>query len=171
MSYDEYYTELIKFFHKSITIKDQDINSKIFNCLVNWYKANYEKNIIFYLNDNNQLPIINITKEIKRVCNLTDYQKLQEIYISEELNELNKISDEIFDLVKETCKNKTKIDEVYYFKMKDKINQLENKFPKIIIDKYNLIRSECILDLEYLINNGNVEKYSLRTYDYLESMK
>ena len=168
MTYDEYYDEIITLFKKSISMEDKDLYNKVFNCLIVWYQKNYEEQIKKYFQDENELAIINLSKKIYYICNLSDYDKLQEIYVCDELSKLEQLSNDIFELVKKSHTTNVSFDEGTYNSFVQAINQLEKTFPKIIINKYNTIKSECMLDLDYLLNKGNVQSYSIRTYDYLQ---
>ena len=170
MSYEEYYNKIINIFHNSIKTLNNELHTKIFNTLINWYKSNYEKLLLDYFEKKQENNIIMITKEIQKICDLNDYEKIQNTYQCVELDELNKISNVIFELVKQMIKNNNvDFKQSNYEEILNKFELLEIKFPKIIFKKFEFIRSECVLDLNYLLNNGNVQAYSLRTYDYLKN--
>lgn len=170
MQYNEYYDMIIDLFRKSIKTKDASLYNKIFNTLINWYKNSYEADLINSFNAQNELRIANITKQIKKICEFNDYEKVQTTYQCDQLNELNKLSNQIFELVKESIKSKNvEFTELDYEKLMNKFKTIEQDFPKIIFNKFEYIRSECFLDLNYLLNKGNVQAYSLRTYDYLKN--
>ncbi len=168
MNYDEYYNQIINLFEEKIKTKDHELHDKIFDCLNNWYKSVYEDKIKFYFEDLNELAIINATKEIIKICESNDFDKIQSTYNCRELNNLDEISSQIFDLVKKTSRN-----EIINFNQSDydnyinKLKEIESSFPLIIIAQFNKIKSECLLDLNYILKRGKVNNYSFRTYDYL----
>jgi len=169
MSYDEYYKMVIQNFDNSINSNDIQLREKILNTLIRWYQKNYEQQLIDYFKTNDEDSIVAISKEFKRVCDLNDYDKIQETYESNQLEELNRLSNQIFQLVKKINNdNSIAFNKNDYDNVIEKIKLLENDLPKIIINKFNFIKSECLLDLEYLLKNGKVQYYSIRTYDYLK---
>lgn len=170
MKYDEYYDMIINIFNDSIKVTDIELRNKIFNTLITWYKENYEMLLIQYFEKEEENAIITLTKEIKQICNLNDYEKIQETYECEQLDELNELSNKIFDLVKQMEKdNNINFSKEDYEIVSNKLNKIEKEFPKIIIEKFKNIKSECLLDLEFLLNKGNVKYYSFRTNNYLKS--
>lgn len=170
MAYDEYYNLIIGTFKNNIKTQDVKLYYKVFNTLLKWYKDNYESDLMNFFKEKDEISIINITKEIQKICELNDYEKIQNTYQCNQLDELNKISNEIFELVKNMTKdNNVDFKESDYENFMNKFKQLEINFPKIIFNKFEFIKSECIIDLNYLLNNGNVQTYSIRTYDYLKN--
>ena len=168
MNYDEYYNQIIKLFEEKIKTKKNELHDKILNCLNDWYRNTYENKIKFYFEDGNELAIINTTKEIIKVCESNDFDKIQSIYECDELKNLQKISNQIFDLVKKISRNdRINFNQDDYDKYINKLKEIESSFPVIIINQFNKIKSECILDLNYILNGGKVNNYSFRTYDYL----
>lgn len=167
MDYNEYYEEVIRLFENKIQSNDNNLRMKILNCLITWYKKKYENILKKKFNEHSEIGIVNITKEIKRVCDMNDYDKLQEVYECEELIELERFSDKIFLLVQESEEKEIVFNQDDYNNVINKLNDMEKMFPKIIINKFKKIKSECLLDLDYLLNKGQVESYSFRTYDYL----
>ena len=79
MNYDEYYNQMVKLFEEKIKTKKTGLHDKIFDCLNDWYRNTYENKIKFYFEDVNELAIINATKEIIKVCESNDFDKIQSI--------------------------------------------------------------------------------------------
>ena len=109
-----------------------------------------------------------MTKEIQNICSLSDYRKFQEIYECPQLTEISKLSNKIFNLIKECKQRKVSFDIKDYNYFINELNKYEQTFPKIIKNRFNEIKSECMLDLQYLLKQGNVDSYSFRTYNYLQ---
>lgn len=172
MNYDEYYNMIINIFYESIKVEDLELHNKVLDALINWYKKNYEMLLKKHFENEDEGSVVALTKEIKQVCNLNDYEKIQQIYECKQLDELNELSTKIFELIKQMKKNNNiTFDQNEYKKILDKFNKIEEDFPNIIIDKFKNIKSECLLDLEFLLKKGNVENYSFRTYNYLQLEK
>ncbi len=171
MNYESYYDEIKDMFQHSIKTNDANLNKKVYTCLLEWYKRNYEEEIKKCFIENDYSKIISISEQIKKICNYSDYDKIQETYLCSELEELIKISNKIFDLVITSFTDNNIFTTIKYDEIEKKINSLGEKIPKIIIGRYKFILSECLLDLEYLKKQGNVNNYSIRTYNYLSSIK
>lgn len=168
MNYEEYYDNLIKTLNNSIDAENEIIRNKIFNFLLLWYKKNYEEKIKRCFDNKDENQIVNMTKEIQNICSLSDYRKFQEIYECPQLTEISKLSNKIFNLIKDCKQRKVSfgINDYNYFI--NELNKYEQTFPKIIKNRFNEIKSECMLDLQYLLKKGNVDSYSFRTYNYLQ---
>ena len=165
MNYDEVLKYIKGNFRKKIQTQDKILQIKIFNNLFNWYRDNFEENLKQAVEKNNQLGIISILKEIEKVCNLSDYEKMQLVYMDDSLKELIEISTTVFEMVKQFIKNdKKEIDLEELEAITKKIDQLEQNVSEIKRKKFIEEKSECLLDIEFLKNNGKVDNYSIRTY-------
>lgn len=168
MTYEEYYKTIINYFHDSIFTKEEKLHNKIFITLLNWYKNNYEEKLKECFKLQKEREIISISKQIKQVCSLSDYEKIQNTYECESLVKLNELSEKIYLLAIEMSKNnQIAFNKQDYDNLINELNKIESNFPKIIEDKLKMIKSECLLDLDYLLNHGKVSVYSFRLYDYL----
>lgn len=169
MKYEECYALIINNFHSKIKTSDKKLHNKIFLCLLSWYKNNYESVLKeCFLNDD-QPTIVRCIKEIENVCLLDDYQKVQKTYQSEKMEILNQLSNKIFELVKKLIDfGENNLHILDCEKMVNMLNDLESQIPDILIERYKFIRSECLLDLEFIKSNGNISTYSFRTHDYLK---
>lgn len=172
MKYEECYNMIIENFKNKIQTSDKLLKMKIFNNLVVWYKQNYEDELKKHFQNDNKIAIDTILKQIGKICNKSDLQKMKLVYMDEKFEEFMKISDDIFSIVSESV-----INGKYSFTEKNlndyivKLDSYELLISKIFIDEYNYYKSECVLDLNFLKAKGNVSRYSLRTHRLLESRK
>lgn len=163
MTYDEFYKMVIDYFNEHIDIDNKELKLKTLNSFIAWYNKNYQEEIKKCYEDNNQLRIINIAEYIKKVINLDRESFLKVIYIDENYEEFLQLSKKIYDLAKEALfsnKFNLTIDEYNSFKLE--LDKYEEKISVIFKNDYYMHKSECYLDLEYLINKGNVNAYSIR---------
>lgn len=168
MSYDEYYKMLDDYIYKSIKTTNFYLHKKIYTSILNWYDKYYKKKIKNYILEEKYSAVLSLSKQIYSVCSLSDYEKLEFTFECKELSELNALSDEIFNLVKTKIKSDITIDKEKVDEYVNKLNELSDKIPKILENKYDYIKSECLLDIDYLIMGNKVKYYSLRTSDYLK---
>lgn len=160
MEYNLMLNKIISELHESISYHDAKNRTVIFNSLYFWYLKNYSKEVENACLANDQLNLIKYAFEIEKICNLSDEEKLRAIINDSEFNELINLSSEIFGKVK----NKNMINVEEYEDYINKLNILKNSIDKQYIKESEMIISECILDLDYLRNNGDIEKCSSR-YD------
>lgn len=167
MNYDEFYKLLLNKLENSIKFNDQNLKSKIYKSLVNWYKNEFEEILIKSFKDNDEFEIANTLRKIDNICKLPDYIKLVEITKSKEYDEFYKLSLDIYDKIinyylvgKEVSKEECE-------ELEKKVVDYEKIIPNILKNKYNEQKSECLLDIEYLKNKGKVDKYSIRFYNFI----
>ena len=140
--------------------------------MVKWYKDNFEEELKIHFQNDNRLGIISILKKIEFICQRSDLEKLEMIYSNENYEKFIDFSDYIFSLVVDFVKkNGCSLTNKDFFEYTKKIEEYDLKIPKILKNKYFYYKSECILDLEYLKNKGQVSSYSFRTYNLLMSLK
>ncbi len=170
MTYDKYYNILIKRFEKCINCKDTNLKNKIFNALKKWYLENYENKIKQAIKDNNFSLVEKISEEIEFVCNKPDIIKLKLISKDDKFNQVQKISNDIFLMVKDgISNNKFTLTNDEYTKLEKFLLNAKNDISLLYQKDYQYHLSECLLDLSFLLNKGNVDFYSIRASKYLDS--
>lgn len=164
MNYDECYKMIVDNFKSKINTSDMLLKTKIFNNLLNWYKNNFEDKLKLYCSENNQLGIIYIFKRIEEVCQSDDYTKLNVIYFDKNYEDYIQLSHNIFSLVVDLINNRNiNFNDNDYDLYCNKLDEFQNVIHPLLIEDYKFIKSECLLDLLYLKNKGNVMTYSFRT--------
>lgn len=166
MSYEELYNSIINHFKNNIQTKDPIIHEKIYNSLISWYKSKYEERLKTDLKKDNIIDIKNIIEEINYICRLNDTDKLIEIEATNILKKIMEISNKIFQYAVDVYQKKKEVDLSICDEYEIEINKLEKDIPELMKDRYNLIKSECILDLNYL-RNKNTNVFSFRLSNYI----
>lgn len=172
MKYEECYRMIVQNFKEKIDTDDKLLKIKIFNNLLRWYKNNFESDLKLCFENDNKLGIISITKQIETVCKKSDLEKLEIVYSDDTYENFIKLSDYIFSLVRNSIKVKDySLSDNDLNEYSKKLESYSSKIPEFLLEKYKYYKSECILDLNYLKNKGNVTTYSIRTHNLLISQK
>ncbi|MBR4618631.1 MAG: hypothetical protein IKO49_04940 [Bacilli bacterium] len=168
MKYEEFFEKVKTTFKNSIHTQDEELKNKIYLTLLKWYGDNFESELKKAFETNNETKVLLIADKISKICDLDDLNKLKSTYKDESLIELNKISSEIFEKV---INYKTDIvfTEEEYNNYKNKIGMLKKQISPIFNSEIEYISSECELDLNYLLNKGNVECLSVRSSAYINN--
>ena len=168
MTYQEYYAIVKERFNKSINTTDENLRTKILTSLENWYQKNYADKAKEACEKNDDITLINVSNDIEFICSKSDYLKVKLTYNDETYKKSDKISRDIFSLVKESIdKNEFTLTLEEYNKLLEELKGYKENISSFYKDDYAYLLSESVLDLEYLLNKGNVDSYSFRTSHYL----
>lgn len=172
MTYDECYKMIIDNFESKISTKDKLLKIKIYNILLKWYKNNFEEELKFHFETDNKLGITNVLNRIEFVCRKNDSEKMKLVYANKNYEDFIKLSNYIFSLVIKFIENKDSLlSDDDFIEYNKKIKSYSSLIPKLLLEKYEYYKSECILDLNYLKSEGNVQIYSFRTSNLLRNRK
>ena len=161
MNYDEYKQIVFEKIDKSIDyIVDNNKKILLKAILQKWFEEKYSEQIKNILLEKKYDQLIKISNEINYFLNITPEEQLLIIENNQDFITLKTISSEIFNKSISSLETNTFISEQEYNDYINRLNEIDknnkdNGFFKNII-------SECLLDLEYLKNEGNVDIYSLR---------
>ena len=91
------------------------------------------------------------------------------MYIDNEFELFKKLSQEVFNLTTNFYEKEepTSID-IDFDEYQQKLESFKSKISEVYISDYERELSECLLDLEYLKNKGNVTAYSIRLHNYID---
>ena len=162
--YNEIYKELYEEFQKSLNFDNDELKKKIINSFEVWFKDQYKKQLEEAIQEENYLEIDNIIQRIKKISNYDQINKLKAITIDKEYEEFKKLSEAIF----RAALNREKMSEGTITNYKEKMNEYEKRINNINLDDFKLLKSECLLDLNYLLDPENAKAYSLRLGKYIE---
>ncbi len=165
--YDKIYKEVYEEFQKSLNFDNDELKKKIINSFEIWFKDQYKKQLEKAIQEENYIEIDNIIQRIKKISNYDQINKLKAITIDKEYEEFKKLSEAIF----RAALNKAKMSEDTIKKYKEKMNEYEKKINNINLDDFKLLKSECLLDLNYLLDPEHTKTYSLRLGKYIERKK
>ncbi len=169
MTYKEYEDNIKKKFIDCVNTTDEKLRFKIIQSLENWYQENYAKDVKEAFEKKDEVALISIVSDIDNVCSKPDYVKVKLTYNDESYNLLKKISQDIFSLVKESInKNNYSMTKDQYDKCLNDLKICKQNVSSLFKDDFDYLYSESILDLDYLLNKGNVKELSFRTSHYLE---
>ena len=163
MEYEELYKYICDMIDESIDNKDSNEHKKIYDIIINWYKNNYEESLKNLLEAKKEKPLLGILKKIKEICLLNDSEKIIFCSMKDDIKEIIDISSEIYNL----AINNRWINEDTYNSYLNKINEIENNTSESYKNIFLHEKSESLLDLQYLLNKGNIQEYSLRISDYI----
>ena len=168
MTYQEYYATVKERFNNSVNTTDENLRTKILASLENWYQKNYADKAKDACEKSDDITLINISNDIEFICSKSDYLKVKLTYNDEAYNNSVKISRDIFSLVRESIdKNKFTLTLEEYNNFLRELEGYKENISILYKDDYDYLLSECVLDLDYLLNKGNVDSYSFRTSHYL----
>lgn len=172
MIYEEYYAIVRERFNNCIITNDDSLRSKILFSLESWYQKNYAEDAKEACEKNDDIALISISNDIEFICSKSDYLKVKLTYNDEAYNNSSKISKDIFSLVKESIdKNEFTLTKEEYDDIISKLKKYKQGVSRLYKDDYDYLFSESILDLDYLLNKGNVNSFSFRTSHYLDAFK
>ncbi len=168
MDYEQCYQVIIKKIKNSIQTKNDSLHDKLIFHFKKWFHKNYKDKLEQCCKTNDFILLEQIYSTVDRVCNLSDYEKLKVIYEDTQFMEFKKISQEIYNLATNMYLKKTvKFDNHSYEEYLKKVSLFSGLISDVFQEDYKLELSECILDLEYLKNHGNVRYFSLRLNNFM----
>ncbi len=169
MTYQEYYAMVKERFNNCVNTTDDNLRSKILTSLENWYQKNYADKALDACKKNDDITLVSISNDIEFICSKSDYLKVKLTYNDETYNKGEKISREIFSLVRESIdKNEFTLTLEEYNKYLRELENYKDNISTLYKDDYAYLLSESILDLDYLLNKGKVDSFSFRTSHYLD---
>ena len=80
MRYEEYFELVLNKISSSITTTDKELRERVYFSFLNWYKKKYEKKIQNAIELGEEYKLINITRQINKVCECSDIDKLKVTY-------------------------------------------------------------------------------------------
>ncbi len=168
MNYDEYYQIIENHFDNCINTEDEKLKGKIKHSLLNWYKRTYEEKAKEACINKNDDILISISNDIESVCSKPDYIKLKLTYKDDSYEYAKMISFQIFEIVQKSInKNSFDFSQEQYNNYLEILKRVGSSISELYKDDYKWLLSESELDLNFLLNKGNVEEFSFRTKDYL----
>lgn len=170
MKYDEYFKMVLDKINDSITTTDKVLREKIYASVLKWYKTKYEPKVRELITSGEEHKLIYITRQINKVCESSDIDKLRLTYDDIYFEELKKLSEEVFNYVVKLIDNKSNyLDDLKNQEYLNKVKELKVNVSPVFKEDADRIMSEIDLDLKYLKANGNIENYSIRTGFYLRA--
>ena len=169
MNFDDLATILTDRMSESIKTENVLLRTKIMLNFDKWLRTNYKKDLIRCCELGDKFTIVSIVKKIEKIYMLSDYEKIKVLYIDNEFELFKKLSQEVFNLTTNFYEKEepTSID-IDFDEYQQKLESFKSKISEVYISDYERELSECLLDLEYLKNKGNVTAYSIRLHNYID---
>ncbi len=165
MDYKEYEKIVFENFRSSVLTSNSELKEKIFNYLVFWYNNICKDKLIEYFDNKEFDKIVSITYKLNYLCGLSDLDKIKYIYKDDSIDDFNKLSNEIFELATKALDDANfSISNSEYDDYVSRINSLSENINEIYKNLVDIEISECMLDLNFLLNRKEV--FSSRLIDY-----
>lgn len=172
MTYEEFYQMVEETFDHSIQTEDEISRKKVRAMLQSWYMRVYDEKAQKLCSTDEETGLIAIALDIKRICKLSDAEKIKATYEDSAFLAFQNLSREIFNKALDLSNHKIdKIGSATYEMYNRQLEEYENKIAPIFKEDYMFLKSESILDLQYLKEKDGVKNYSFRLGKYLSSNK
>lgn len=161
--YDKIYLDIYNKFENSINFDNETLKQKMLVNFRIWFEKKYKDKLLKDISEQNYVGIDYLIGKIEKITKCSDLDKNKIITIDDKFEEFKRFSNIIFKL----ALKKSRIDIKTYNDYKERIISYKDKINIIFEDDYEYLKSECFLDLEYLLKGKEVGIYSLRLGKYI----